>query len=135
MKTFNFIFVNQHTTQNFTIQKNQQKVLCALVRFVKFKSSLCWERNPFFGTSWIFGAWWIALGQALTSRKSLKRIPYAIYSSLKVGSGIPTSDLLSSCTHAESKEISKEQGRIYFSFQKLKQEAKKGPYSYKEKHF
>jgi hypothetical protein len=27
MKSVNFIFVNQHTTQNFTIQKIQQKVL------------------------------------------------------------------------------------------------------------
>ncbi len=78
MKSVNFIFVNQHTTQNFTIQRIQQKVLFALVRFVKFKSSLCWEGNPFFGTSWIFGAWWIALGQVLTSRKSLKTIPYPI---------------------------------------------------------
>jgi len=37
-------------------------------------------------------------------------------SKTEVGSGIPTSDLLSSYTHTESKEISKEQGRIYFSF-------------------
>ncbi len=38
METFNFIFVIQHTTQNFTIQKIQQKLLYALVRFMKLKN-------------------------------------------------------------------------------------------------
>jgi hypothetical protein len=35
----------------------------------------------------------------------------------------------------KSKEISKEQGRIYFSFLKTKERIQKRPYSYKEKHF
>ncbi len=40
-------------------------------------------------------------------------ILYSPASKTEAGSGILTSDLLSSCTQAESKEISKDHGRIF----------------------
>jgi hypothetical protein len=60
---------------------------------------------------------------------------YSPASKTEAGSGIPTSDLLSSCTQAESKEISKDHGRILFFIFKTKTRRKKRTYSYKEKTF
>jgi len=61
-------------------------------------------------------------------------IVYSPASKSEAGSGIPTSDLLSSCTQAESKEISKDHARIFFIL-KTKTRRKKRTYSYKEKTF
>jgi hypothetical protein len=118
-------------------KNNQQKVLYALVRFVKFKSLLCWERNPFFGTSWIFWAWWSALGQVLISRKSLKRIPYPLKSSLKDPGWIWYSDIRSAqFLHTSRKERNiKRPWENCFFILKTKTRRKKRTYSYKENTF
>ncbi len=113
-------------------KKNQQKILYALVRSMKFRNlkvHYVEKGIPFSEFRGFFEPGILPLARhSHAGRASKGFLTLSIpVSKTEVGSGIPTSDLLSSCTHSESKEISKEQGRIYFSFLKLKQEAKKDP--------